>query len=150
LFLLRTGCVSVATRSCLLGPTGAYWGLLMPTVILVSIWLLVSSVLSACFCLDRHCVLKSLVISEYDRTITSASTTYFMYTCRLRATVLRVDSRRATDVLCLTYQYARLKATSQKDSQPTSRRLATEWQTMVRTDQALWPWNPVARTKRDD
>jgi hypothetical protein len=51
----------------LLGPTGAYWSLLMPTVVSVSIWLPVSSVFSACYCLDRHCVLKSLVTPEYDR-----------------------------------------------------------------------------------
>ena len=35
------------------GPTGAYWGLLGPTVISVSIWLPVSSVLSACYCLEE-------------------------------------------------------------------------------------------------
>jgi hypothetical protein len=29
--VLRIGRVSVTTRSCPLGPTGAYWGLLMPT-----------------------------------------------------------------------------------------------------------------------
>jgi hypothetical protein len=45
------------------GPAEAYLGLLMPTVILVSIWLPVSRVLSACYCLDNHCVLKSLVMS---------------------------------------------------------------------------------------
>jgi hypothetical protein len=45
-------------------PTGAYWGLLMPIVILVSVWLPVSSVLSVCYCLDRHCVLKSLATPE--------------------------------------------------------------------------------------
>jgi hypothetical protein len=53
----RIGRVSVATHRCL------------------RTWLPVSSVLSACYCLDRHCVLKPLVISEYDRTISSASTT---------------------------------------------------------------------------
>jgi hypothetical protein len=78
LVVLRMGRVSVATRGCLLGATGGCWahrGLLMPTVILVSIWLPVSSVLSACYCLGRHCVIKSLVIPGYDRTISSASTT---------------------------------------------------------------------------
>jgi hypothetical protein len=38
----------------------AYWGLLMPTVVPVSIWLPVPSGLSACYCLDRPCVPKSL------------------------------------------------------------------------------------------
>jgi len=76
---LRIGCISVATRVRLLGPTGAYWGLLEPagacwgllgpTVISVSIRLPVSSVLSACCCLDRHCVPKSLVMFGYDRII---------------------------------------------------------------------------------
>jgi hypothetical protein len=58
----------------LLGLTGAYWGLLRPTVISVSTWLPVSSVLSASYCLDRHCVPKSLVTPECDRTISNAST----------------------------------------------------------------------------
>jgi hypothetical protein len=40
-------------------PTWACWGLLGPTVMLVSVWLPASSRLSACYCLDRHCVLKS-------------------------------------------------------------------------------------------
>src|SRR5271155_1038038 len=48
----------------------------MPTVISVSTWLPVPSMLSACYCLERHCVLKSLVTSGYNRTISSASTTY--------------------------------------------------------------------------
>jgi hypothetical protein len=52
-------------------PSEAYWGLLWSQ----SIWLPVSNVLSACYCLDRHCVLKSLVTPEYDETISSASTT---------------------------------------------------------------------------
>jgi hypothetical protein len=69
---LRISRVSVATRSCLLGSTG---GLLMPAVISVSAWLPVSSMLSACYCLGRHCVLKPLVTSGYDRIISSASTT---------------------------------------------------------------------------
>jgi len=60
----------------------------MPTVVSVSIWLPVSSVLSACYCLSRHCVLKSLVTPDYDRTISSASTIDSMHTCLLRATVL--------------------------------------------------------------
>jgi hypothetical protein len=68
-------------------PTGAYWGLLGPIVISVSIWLPISSVLSACYCLDRRHVLKLLVTSEYDRIISSASTTNYMYTCLLRATL---------------------------------------------------------------
>jgi hypothetical protein len=51
---------------CLVEPTGAYWGLLMPTVISVSTWLPVSSVLSACYCLDRRCVFKSLATPRYD------------------------------------------------------------------------------------
>src|ERR1700722_10373568 len=55
--LLRVGRVSVDTRRCLMGPTGAYWGLLMPTVMSVSIWLPVPSGPFACCCLDRHCVL---------------------------------------------------------------------------------------------
>jgi len=52
---------SVAPRSCLLGlleltgalpgPVEAYSGRLMPTVISVSIWLPLSRVLSACYCL---------------------------------------------------------------------------------------------------
>jgi hypothetical protein len=62
--LLRIGRVSVA-----------YWGVLMPTVISVSTWLPVSSVLSACDCLDRHCVLKVARYTWGDRTISSASTT---------------------------------------------------------------------------
>ena len=66
---LRIGCISVATRVRLLGPTRACWGLLEPTVISVSIRLPVSSVLSACCCLDRHCVPKSLVMFGYDRII---------------------------------------------------------------------------------
>jgi hypothetical protein len=41
-------------------PTGPYWGLLMPTVMSVSTWSPVSSGLSACYCLDRHCVFRSL------------------------------------------------------------------------------------------
>ena len=65
--LLRIGRVSVATHSRLWGPTGAYWGLLVPTMISVSTWLPVSSVLSACYCLDRRCVLKSLATSQLDR-----------------------------------------------------------------------------------
>src|SRR3954468_1801661 len=50
----------------------------MPTVISVSTWLPIPSVLSACYCLDRRCVLKSLVTSKYDRIINSASTTNSM------------------------------------------------------------------------
>jgi hypothetical protein len=75
----RFGCYSQV-------PTGPYWGLLMPTVISVSTCLPISSLLSACYCLDRRCVLKSLVTSEYGRIISSASTTIPMYTCLLRAT----------------------------------------------------------------
>jgi hypothetical protein len=56
----RVGCYSKLL-------TEAYWSLFMHTVISVSIWFPVSSVLSACYCLDRHCVLKSLVTPEYDR-----------------------------------------------------------------------------------
>jgi hypothetical protein len=58
----------------------------MSTMISVSIWLPASSVLSACYCLDRHCVLKSLVTSESDRIISSASRMNAIYTCLLRAT----------------------------------------------------------------
>jgi hypothetical protein len=55
----------------------------LPTeVISVSIWLPVSSVLSACYCPDRHCVLKSLVTPEKS----SASTIDYMHTSLLRAT----------------------------------------------------------------
>jgi hypothetical protein len=41
--------------------TVVYRGLLGPTVMSVSVWLPASSRLSACYCLDRHCVFKSLV-----------------------------------------------------------------------------------------
>jgi hypothetical protein len=76
--MLRIGRVSVTTRSCLLGPTG----------ILVSIWLPVPSVLSACYCLDRYCVFKSLATSGYDKIISSASIIkIYIYTCLLRATL---------------------------------------------------------------
>jgi hypothetical protein len=64
----------------------AYGALLGPVMILVSIWLPISSVSSACYCLDRRCVLNSLVTSAYDRTISSASTINPMYACLLRAT----------------------------------------------------------------
>ena len=66
---MRIGRVSVVTCNCPLGPTGTYWNLLKPTVISLSMWLHVFSVLSACYCLDKHCVLKSLVTPEYDRII---------------------------------------------------------------------------------
>src|SRR3954470_5934618 len=42
---------------------GACWDLLMPTV---STWLPIFSMLSACYCLDRHYVLKLLATSTYD------------------------------------------------------------------------------------
>jgi hypothetical protein len=42
-------------------PTVAYWGLVGPTMMTVSVWLSASSRLSACYCLGRHCVLRSLV-----------------------------------------------------------------------------------------
>ena len=59
----------------------------MSAMISVSIWLPGFWLLSACYCLDRHYVLKSLVTSEYDGiAISSASTTNSMYTCLLRAT----------------------------------------------------------------
>src|SRR4051794_24494060 len=64
----RFGCYSQV-------PIGGYWGLVVPTMISVSTWLPVSSVLSACYCLDRHCVLKSLATSQSDRQLSSASTT---------------------------------------------------------------------------
>ena len=54
LILLRVGRVSVATRCCLLGSIEMS----------VSVWLPTSSRLSACYCLDRHCVLKSLVVLD--------------------------------------------------------------------------------------
>jgi hypothetical protein len=55
----------------------------MPTVISVSIWLPVSSVLSTCYCLDRHCVLKSLVIRvRWNNKQCFQS----MHTCLLRET----------------------------------------------------------------
>jgi hypothetical protein len=49
-------------------PSGAYWSLLATSV---SVWIPASSVLSACYCLDRRCVLKSLVTSAYDRRISN-------------------------------------------------------------------------------
>ena len=91
--VLRIGCVLVAARSCLLKPTGAYWGVLRPTVISISIWSPVSIVLFVCYCLERHCVLKSLVIPEYDGTISSASTTKiyaYLSVARNMANVLTV------------------------------------------------------------
>ena len=45
----RFGCLEGPTEV----PTGAYWSLLEPTVISVSIWLPASSVLSACYCLEE-------------------------------------------------------------------------------------------------
>ena len=54
---------------------GAFWGLLMPTVISVRTGLSVSSMLSACYCLGGRCVLKSLATSEYDSVVSSVSTT---------------------------------------------------------------------------
>ena len=39
----------------------------------------------AYYCLDRHCVFKSFATSGYDRIISSASTTKYLY-CLLRAT----------------------------------------------------------------
>jgi hypothetical protein len=90
--MLRIGRVSVAIHSCLLGPPGASWGILIPTVISVSIWLPTSSVLSTCYSPNRHCVLKSLVTSGYDRITSTVSTTNSMYTCLLRATVHGVQS----------------------------------------------------------
>src|SRR5207248_1578393 len=51
----------------------AYWCLLMPIVISVSIWLRASSVLSACCCLDRYCVHKSSATPRYNKTSNSAS-----------------------------------------------------------------------------
>ena len=59
--------IIVASRprfGCLEGPTEVYWSLLMPTVISVSIWLPVSSVLSACYYLDRHCVEQRAVLPQ--------------------------------------------------------------------------------------
>jgi hypothetical protein len=43
-------------------PTEAYRGPLMPSVISVSVWLPISSVLSASYCLDRYCELKWFAI----------------------------------------------------------------------------------------
>lgn len=63
----------------LLGPADAI-------VTSVSTWLPVSNVLSACYCLDKHCALKSLATFEYGRTLSSVSTTKYMHTCLLRAT----------------------------------------------------------------
>jgi hypothetical protein len=78
-------------------PTGAYWGLLMPTVISVSIWLPVSSVLSACYCLDRHCALKSLVTSGYARRTRQLLPTilciYIPVCCAQQFNALRVGCR---------------------------------------------------------
>jgi hypothetical protein len=74
--VLRIGRVSVAYWG-LLGPAGACWGLLMPTVIPVSTWLPVSSVLSACYCLDRRCVFKSLATPSYDRRINNSVSSQF-------------------------------------------------------------------------
>jgi hypothetical protein len=44
----------------------------MPSVILVSTWLPISSVFSACYRPDRHCVFKSLATPGYDGKISSA------------------------------------------------------------------------------
>ena len=68
-------------------PTGPCWGLLMPTVISVSTWLPSLACYLPANCLDRRCVHKSLVTSEYDRIISSASITHYMHTCLLRATI---------------------------------------------------------------
>jgi hypothetical protein len=63
----------------------------MLTVIPVSPSLPVSSVLSACYCLDRRCVFKSLATPRYDRIISSTSTTY-VHTCLLRATFMSLTT----------------------------------------------------------
>jgi hypothetical protein len=65
----------------------------MPTVISVSIRLPVSSVPSACYCLDRDCVvLKSLVTSGYDRTIRRLLQTYaYTYLSAARNIIYYLD-----------------------------------------------------------
>jgi hypothetical protein len=60
-------------------PTGACWSLLM---ISVSTWLPVSSVLSACYCLERQYVFESLVTSEYDRKIRQLLPYTYLFTAR--------------------------------------------------------------------
>ena len=75
LIVLRIGLVSGAIHSCLLGPTGAYRGLLMSTMISVSIQLPISSVLSADHYLNRHYVPKSFVTSGCNRIISNPFTT---------------------------------------------------------------------------
>jgi hypothetical protein len=60
--------------------TKAYWGLLMLIVISVGTRLPVSSVLSACYCLDKHCVYKSLATYGHDKIMGSASTAKYMHT----------------------------------------------------------------------
>lgn len=67
----------------------AYWGLLMLAVISVSTRLPVSSVVSACYCPDGHCVFKSVATSRYDRSTSSASTAKYVHACLLRATMCR-------------------------------------------------------------
>jgi hypothetical protein len=62
--LLQIDRISGAIRSCLLLPTVACW---YPTDALIGAQVPASSMFSACYCLDRHCVLKSLVTSESDR-----------------------------------------------------------------------------------
>jgi hypothetical protein len=63
--VLRIGRTLVVTHNCLLRPTG----------LTASTWLPVSSMLTACYCLDKHCVFKSLATFGYDRIISSASAT---------------------------------------------------------------------------
>ena len=76
-------------------PTEAYW----PTVISVSTWLPVSSVLSARYCLSRHCVFKSLATLGHDRIISSASTTKYM--CGVaQKLAIRVNNRLALIGAC--------------------------------------------------
>src|SRR4051812_3926423 len=52
----QIGSVSLDISRCLLGPTDAYSKYMVTCF----------SMLSACYCLDRLCVLKSLVTSAYD------------------------------------------------------------------------------------
>src|SRR3954453_16089261 len=74
--LLRVGRVSVVTRCCILGPA----------VISVSVWLPIPSRLSACCCLDRHCVLKSLAAPREIVTTQSLPSIFYAYLSAARNT----------------------------------------------------------------
>ena len=72
----------------------AHWGLPMSTMISVSIWLRVSSALCACYCPGRHYVLKSRLMSEYARIISSGFHNQFhAYLCAARNRINVLESQ---------------------------------------------------------